>query len=278
MDVSNKMAHNKNALLIGINYFGSSCELNGCHSDIEDVRVYLKSIGYLESNITILKDDKYDIDGLFPTRPTKQNILACMNNCVAKCKKGDTLYVHYSGHGSNRKDGSGDEKDGIDECICPVDCDTAGMIYDDEMRVLLVDNLKEGVTLRVVFDACHSGSALDLPLRWDGDNNITSENNKVSKDKDVIFISGCKDPQYSADSSFNDHPNGALTWAYLKALNSMKKSNSAPQKKGFQKVTVYTWKDLGDMIRLSLKKEGYDQIPQISMMEQQQIKMKVDLL
>ena len=58
----------------------------------------------------------------------------------------------------------------------------------------------------------------------------------------------------------------------------MKKSNSAPQKKGFQKVTVYTWKDLGDMIRLSLKKEGYDQIPQISMMEQQQIKMKVDLL
>jgi hypothetical protein len=273
------MSYNKYALLIGINYFGSDCELQGCHSDIEDVKVYLKSIGYIESNVTVLTDDKLDIDEVFPTRPTKENIIANMRYCVAKCKKGDTLYIHYSGHGSNRIDRSGDEKDGIDECICPVDCDTAGMIYDDDLRILLVNNLIDGANLRVVFDACHSGSAIDLPFRWDGDNNIFRENTDVRVNKNVIFLSGCKDPQYSADSSFEGHPNGALTWAYLKALNSIKKSNmSGNQKKGLQKVAVYTWKDLGDMIRLTLKKEGYDQVPQISMMKVDQLKAKVDLL
>jgi len=273
------MSHNKYALLIGINYFDSNCELQGCHSDIEDVKAYLKSIEYSESNITVLVDDKFDIDGIFPNRPTKENIISHMNLFVARCKKGSTLYVHYSGHGSNRIDKSGDEKDGMDECICPVDCNTAGMIYDDELRVLLVNNLIDGVSLRVVFDSCHSGSALDLPLRWDGGNNIIRENIGLNVNKDVIFISGCKDPQYSADSSFGGHPNGALTWAYLKALNGMKKSNSSTlQKKGSHKVIVYTWKDLGDMIRLSLKKEGYDQVPQISMIKEDQLKMKIDLL
>jgi len=59
----------------------------------------------------------------------------------------------------------------------------------------------------------------------------------------------------------------------------MKKSTvSGNQKKGLQKVAVYTWKDLGDMIRLTLKKEGYDQVPQISMMKVDQLKAKVDLL
>lgn len=265
-------ANANRALLIGINYFGSSCELKGCHQDIDDVCCYLKSIGFLEENITVLKDHPSDPNFIFESCPTRDNILKAMRDIVAKAD-GGILYVHYSGHGSNRVDKSGDEKDGIDECICPVDCNTNDMIFDDELRIVLVNNLKRNVKLRVVFDACHSGSALDLPVRWDGSNHFEKENDKVLR-KDVIFISGCKDPQFSADSAFSGHPNGALTWALLKALNKIKKSGS----KNPKLQSAYTWKDVGDSIRLNLKKEGYEQIPQISMMVHEQLKGTIDLV
>ena len=260
------------ALLIGINYFGSSCELKGCHQDIDDVHQYLKSIGFLDSNITVLKDSPTDLQFLQESCPTRDNILKAMNDSVAKAHDG-VLYIHYSGHGSNLQYKSGDEKDGIDECICPVDCATKDMIFDDELRIVLVNNLRRTVKLRVVFDACHSGSALDLPIRWDGSDHFEKENNKALR-RDVIFISGCKDPQFSADSSFSGHPNGALTWALLKSLTKIKKATSTKNKLW----NTYTWKDLGDAVRLNLKKEGYEQIPQISMMVQEDLKKSIDIL
>lgn len=259
------------ALLIGINYFGSACELKGCHQDIDDVDLYLKSIGFLDENITILKDNPLDLQYLSESCPTRNNILKAMREVVEK-SDGGILYVHYSGHGSNRIDKSGDEKDGIDECICPVDCNTSDMIFDDELRIVLVNNLKRSVKLRVVFDACHSGSALDLAVRWDG-TNFEKENIKVLR-KDIIFISGCKDPQFSADSSFSGHPNGALTWALLKSLNKIKKKCETKNNLW----NTYTWKDLIDSIRLNLKNEGYEQLPQISMMVKDDLKKSIDIL
>lgn len=282
-------ANTKYALLIGINYFGTPSELGGCHSDILDVNNYLSKIGYKPENIIIMLDKSEKALHNSPTAsglsfhlsseriPTRGNIVSAMNECVQKCKKGDTLYVHYSGHGSNRTDTNGDEKDGIDECICPADYDTNGMLYDDEMRIVLVNALPEGVKLRVVFDSCHSGSALDLPFIYGipahtGDS-ISQENNKVL-DKDVIFISGCKDPQTSADSQFDGHPNGALTYYLLKSLNKIQTATSITKKKECR----YTFKDLIDIIRLGLKKNGYTQIPQLSMAEKTQLFRVIDIL
>ena len=57
----------------------------------------------------------------------------------------------------------GDEDDGYDEVIYPVDFRQVGHIVDDEMHDILVKPLQLGTRLTAIFDSCHSGSALDLP-------------------------------------------------------------------------------------------------------------------
>lgn len=52
-----------------------------------------------------------------------------------------------------------------DETLLPTDYASAGMIVDDELNALLVRPLAAGVTLHALIDACHSGTAMDLPFR-----------------------------------------------------------------------------------------------------------------
>jgi metacaspase-1 len=67
------------------------------------------------------------------------------------------------GHGGQTKDLDGDEEDGYDEVIYPVDFRQVGHIVDDEMHRIMVQPLQAGVRLTAIFDSCHSGTALDLP-------------------------------------------------------------------------------------------------------------------
>ena len=57
----------------------------------------------------------------------------------------------------------GDEADGYDEVIYPVDFRQTGHVTDDEMHRIMVQPLQGGVRLTAIFDSCHSGTALDLP-------------------------------------------------------------------------------------------------------------------
>ncbi|EEY18359.1 metacaspase-1 [Verticillium alfalfae VaMs.102] len=66
-------------------------------------------------------------------------------------------------HGGYTEDLDGDEDDGVDEVIYPVDHKEAGHIVDDEMHRIMVKPLLPGVRLTAIFDSCHSGTALDLP-------------------------------------------------------------------------------------------------------------------
>lgn len=61
------------------------------------------------------------------------------------------------------RDLDGDEEDGYDETILPMDYRTAGQIVDDEMHRILVKPLPAGVHFTILFDSCHSGTAMDLP-------------------------------------------------------------------------------------------------------------------
>jgi hypothetical protein len=58
---------------------------------------------------------------------------------------------------------SGDEADGMNETICPCDFTRAGQIVDDTLNARLVRPICKGCVLHCVIDACHSGTALDLP-------------------------------------------------------------------------------------------------------------------
>jgi hypothetical protein len=87
---------------------------------------------------------------------------------VAGAKPGDNLMLHYSGHGGSTRDLDGDEEDGMDECIYPVDMEVTqpGHIVDDIMHDICVKSLPPGCRLTAIFDCCHSGSILDLPYMY----------------------------------------------------------------------------------------------------------------
>lgn len=73
------------------------------------------------------------------------------------------MLFYYSGHGSRVRDLDGDEIDGHDEALCPVDFETEGKILDDEINATIVRPLTPGVTLHAILDTCFSGTSIDLP-------------------------------------------------------------------------------------------------------------------
>ncbi|KAF2815070.1 uncharacterized protein BDZ99DRAFT_408724 [Mytilinidion resinicola] len=153
----------RKALLIGINYFGQRGQLRGCINDVKNMSTYLNGhFGYKREDMVILTDDQQNP----MSQPTKQNILRAMHWLVKDAHPNDSLFFHYSGHGGQTPDLDGDEDDGYDEVIYPVDFRTAGHIVDDEMHRIMVNPLLPGVRLTAIFDSCHSGSALDLPYLY----------------------------------------------------------------------------------------------------------------
>jgi hypothetical protein len=150
----------RKALLIGINYFGQRGQLRGCINDVRNMTAYLsEQYGYKREDMVILTDDQQNP----MSQPTKQNILRAMHWLVKDARPNDSLFFHYSGHGGQTKDLDGDEPDGYDEVIYPVDFRQTGHITDDEMHRIMVMPLQAGVRLTAIFDSCHSGTALDLP-------------------------------------------------------------------------------------------------------------------
>ena len=231
---------NKKALLIGINYTGTTNELYGCINDVNSIKERIISKGF--TNINTITD-------LTTQKPNKNNILLEFKNLLINSQAGDLLLFFYSGHGSYTLDKNRDETDGRDEMIIPSDLKG---ITDDELKTIIQQNLKQDVTLFAMFDSCFSGSVLDLRYQYLDSLNY---DNYTQNDKDditignVFMISGCTDNQTSADSVFNNKANGAMTWALLQSLNQN------PGK---------SWREIVKYMRDILKKTNFSQIPQFS--------------
>lgn len=108
--------------------------------------------------------------------PNKANIIQAMHWLVQGARPDDALFFHYSGHGGQVKDVSGDEDDGNDECIYPVDFKQSGQIIDDQMHDIMVRPLPPGCRLTAIFDSCHSGTAMDLPYVYSTEGKIKEPN------------------------------------------------------------------------------------------------------
>ena len=206
---------NKTALLIGINYFNTSHELNGCINDSNNIHKYLNTkLGYLDENITKLTDNPDTPKNL---QPTKDNIINSLQNIInnIKEKKLTELFLFYSGHGSNIYDDSGDERDGMDEIIIPVDYNEGHIIKDDKFNEL-INTIPETCKVFALFDCWNSGIILDLKyLLKTKTKNIVNKNINI-KNPNIYLISGCKDNQTSADY-FNTSSNefiGVLTTSF----------------------------------------------------------------
>lgn len=154
----------RRAILIGINYVGQQGQLSGCHNDVRNIKNYLvQAQGFNENEMLILMDDGQH------NPPTKRNIEDAFKRIVEYSQPGDVVFIHYSGHGGQVVDTSGDEDDGYDETLIPVDFRTAGQIIDDDILTMLVKPMRAGVTCTVLMDCCHSGTVLDLPYRFSAD-------------------------------------------------------------------------------------------------------------
>lgn len=157
----------KRAVLIGINYRGQIGELSGCHDDVRNMKLYLENAHlYKPEDVTILMDDGHH------THPTKSNIMNAYRELVRKTNPGDTVFCHYSGHGGQFKDKNGDEADGFNETLIPVDFHRSGHIQDSELLLELIKPMPSGALVTCLMDCCHSGTVMDLPYRFTADGDV----------------------------------------------------------------------------------------------------------
>lgn len=81
-----------------------------------------------------------------------------LETLVTATQPGDTLFFHFSGHGTQvPADDPHEEADGLDEAIVPTDMN---IIVDDDLRVIFC-RLPLGAHLTMLADCCHSGTMLD---------------------------------------------------------------------------------------------------------------------
>lgn len=263
----------RRAVLIGINrYRIPGADLRGCVNDVKNMRrALVKYFGFKVANIRVLTDFK----------ATKKAMQQAITSLVAGARKGDVLYLHYSGHGSNVPDRDGDEADRRDEILCPTDLDWKNPLADDWLRTTF-NKLRAGVRLTVVMDCCHSGSntraipqpdepviSRYLPSPWDimaqesrrklrgaVKGTLRRSRRTARRRSDVVearigevLITGCRDTQTSADAYIGGSYNGALTYSLVVAIRETKGKLSN--------------RDLHSRTLQKLKQEDFDQVPQL---------------
>ena len=200
----------------------------------------MQNYGFRFQDIVTLTDDQND-----PVRrPTHANIIRAMNWLVADAKPGDNFFLHYSGHGSQTEDLDGDEEDGLDETILPVDFKTAGQIVDDvcfpitmvsdsqKMHDILVKPLPKGARLTAIFDCCHSGSVLDLPYEYVSPHLFTKPNNQSvdGSRKETNLVRETAKSLFNAGVSYARGDMDAIVSVGLQLFNKVTKGKEAKEK------------------------------------------------
>jgi hypothetical protein len=238
---------NRIALLIGINYNGTSNKLNGCVLDVIGIAKMLAILGYTQ--FVFLVDEQIDqsqfTGSVKVDKPTKANILRYLSSMLRDSVQNSRMYLHYSGHGTSVPCYDGSEEDGNNEALCPVDMDRAGMLIDDELHEVIFKNIQANTKLRCVFDCCHSGTSLDLPFTRGVKDKVGIVMKPNSNLEDIIMISGCMDNQTSADT----REGGAMTRSVLENINTI---NGRPID------------DVVSVLRQWMKRNRFEQIPCIS--------------
>ena len=207
----------------------------------------------------ILKDAKFkagNIRKLVNKQATKKAIVNAFKSLMAQSRRGDVIYVHYSGHGQQMKDVHNDEKDGLDECWIPYDayrkpCNKdrgEKHLTDDEVNYYLnaIRNKIGNVgKMLVVIDACHSGDATrgsdDEVVRgvedifeaiksfiWGepsekGNEKVVNPKAKENKER-WITISACRSDQVNIE--MKNPVVGKLTYALYKKVKEVSKDDN----------------------------------------------------
>lgn len=216
-------------------------KING-DKDVDYAVDMLRSMGY--TDIVTLKNEQ-------ATKAAMVEAFACL---AERCREGDIVYVHYSGHGQLMTDLDGDESfkwsgkhSQWDESWIPYD---AYMMYgpddkgekhlsDDEIAVCLSairGSIGADGELVVAVDACHSGDATcgdrDVPVRGIGVKFSMPMDNSIPIREPIgeqwLTISACK--PFQLNMEMPDPQVGKLTYAlYLMGKRAFEMDNEALQ-------------------------------------------------
>ncbi|CAJ1963473.1 unnamed protein product [Sphenostylis stenocarpa] len=224
----------KRAVLCGVTYRKRTFKLEGTINDVDTMITLLRDkFKFPNECIRVLTgisfspcliEEEQDPNLI----PTKKNILDSLNWLVSDCQSEGSLVFYFSGHGFQQPEQQkGDEIDGLDETLCPVDFLREGMITDNEINSIIVQPLKKGVTLHAIIDACHSGTTLDLVYLWKKEkSNWKCEEHRPPHCKEkqtsggvAICLSACEDSQMAVDTAgFDGKYNGIMTYLFSKII------------------------------------------------------------
>ena len=157
-------AETKRALLVGVSDYGNAMEDPNKWANISganDVRLLTP----------LFTERGFTVASIVDSQATHDGITKALSKLAKDCKKGDVVYIHFSMHGQPFEDLNGDEEDGWDEALIPVDAqmsysegvyDGKNHLLDDELELFFNDirnKLGADGYLYVILDACHSGTA-----------------------------------------------------------------------------------------------------------------------
>ena len=256
-------AQRKRAFMVGISHYDTALtgyqwnNING----VEDINLLSP----------ILKKQGFYLTTLLDEQATYKAITSQLTTFVNQTKKGDIVYLHFSAHGQPIEDINGDEEDGWDEAIVPIDAyklykkgvyEGKNHLLDDQLNTIVKKlRLKIGPTgfLYVVIDACHAGTssrAHDETVR--GTKVGFTFNNKVfkpstqkkshykidssNKMSNVMFLEACRPNQVNMEIKVKDKRYGPLSYNISQALATSPLSAKA--------------NEFLDNIKLSIMKDG----------------------
>ena len=234
-------AQRKRAFMVGISHYDTALtgyqwnNING----VEDINLLSP----------ILKKQGFYLTTLLDEQATYQNITKQLSAFTNQTKKGDIVYLHFSAHGQPVEDLNGDEEDGWDEAIVPIDAyknykkglyEGKKHLLDDQLNTYIKKlRTKIGPSgfLYVVIDACHAGTssrANDETIR--GTKVGFTYNNKVFKPSTqkkshykveatpkmshVMYLEACRPDQVNMEIKVDGKRYGPLSYNIAQALQA----------------------------------------------------------
>ena len=241
----------KYALLITVADYPESSGWDPLSSDRDGelLRTSMIRAGFKEENIVHLSNEN----------ATRNEIIRAVEDLQKKVRKGDVVWIHFSGHGQQITDDNGDEIDGYDEALIPYDAQKnfrpgiytgENHLRDDILGNQLVplrNQLGVNGSVLVTIDACHSGTATrssgTTKYRGTGQTFDTGEKSNSQNRGDegggmypsiaagqtapMVVISGARHDQLNSEIiDPSGRPVGSLSYAIASNLNKAKKNFS----------------------------------------------------
>lgn len=198
---------------IGIDYRGTPNQLNGCVLDLNHRQVWAEKFA-VQRRVCAEKS------------ATFEGITNMVLSLFEGMNEGDLAIITRSGHGTRVPDRNGDEVSGFDSAFVPYDYQR-GLYLDDDWAALM-GRRKHGTFVLLLDDFCHSGTAArgfqaehdrQAKPRFVHFHELVSQQNGLcpkiadalmarerprggeSVPEGVVSITGCKDTEYSYDTS-----------------------------------------------------------------------------